>query len=170
MPSVIKIKGRVFAATRDYRSDYDRAGSAKALAPNERPDGRKCDGTPIPASSADSPYRAGIPFVDTHDDVVYRVVHRLNISEGWGTAHFWMKRWGCMYSDILGFVRLGWLDAAIEEGSSVKRFRCRDEHRVLASLQEREARRSAIAAERSAKRQAKPPVKPRSIYQKGRDR
>jgi len=132
--SVIRINGRLQAVSRDYRSEHTRAGESKSGAANKRPDGLPCDGTPIPPDSPDSGFRAGVPYEDDAEDVVYRIVARLNVAEGWGTGAFWMQRWGCYYADILAFVRKGWLDAAIEEGSSVKRFRCRDELRVRAEL------------------------------------
>lgn len=134
MPSIIRINGRLYTGSRDYRADYVRAGDSKALAANERRDGLPCDGTPIPPDSPDSPYRAGEPYFDDAEDVVYRIVSHINVAEGWGTAAFWMKRWSCYYTDLLILVRRGWLDAAIEEGSAVKRYRCRDESRVRAYL------------------------------------
>lgn len=79
----------------------------------------------------------GLPYEDPHEHVVYRVVPNLNVAEGWGTAAFWTRRWGCNYSDVLHLAQLGWLDAAIAAGTSVKRYRCRDEVRVLHWLEER---------------------------------
>lgn len=134
MPSIIRINGRLYTGSRDYRVDHVRAGEPKALAANTRRDELPCDGTPIPPDSPDSPFRAGEPYWDDAEDVVYRVVSQINVAEGWGTAAFWMKRWGCYYVDLLAFVRKGWLDAAIEEGSAVKRYRCRDEVRCRAEL------------------------------------
>jgi len=152
MPSIMRINGRTQAVSRDYRSDHVRAGESKAGAANLRRDGQPCDGTPIPADSPDSPFRAGEPYEDEAEDVVYRVVSRLNIAEGWGTAAFWVRRWSCSYVDLLSYVRMGWVDAAIEEGSSVKRFRCRDELRVRAAL-------APILAERATRREAMPAPK-----------
>ena len=146
MPSVIRINGRLCTRSPDYRAIYSRAGEAVALAANTRRDGLPCDGTPIPPESPDSAFRVGVPYKDDAEDVAYRVVTRLNVTEGWGTASFWMRRWRCHYADVLAFVRKGWLDAAIEEGSSIKRFRCRDEHRVRASLEPVLADRAARSA------------------------
>jgi len=134
MPSIIRINGRIYTGSRDYRVEHTRAGESRALAANTRRDNLPCDGTPIPFDSPDSPYRAGEPYFDETEDVVYRIVSKINIAEGWGTADFWIRRWACYYIDLLSFVRKGWLDAAIEEGSAVKRFRCRDEHRVRLAL------------------------------------
>jgi len=136
MPGVIRIGGRIYAVTRDFRSEFTRAGDARPLATNERNDNNPSDGTPIEPDSPDSPFRVGTPYHDVHEDVWYRVVARLNIAEGWGTAGFWIARWGCFYGDVLKLVRMGWLDAALEHGSAVKRFRCRDEIRVLRWMEE----------------------------------
>lgn len=130
MPSVIKLNGKMYTASRGYRPGLV-AQDGRPQANNLRKDGALCDGTPIPPGSPDSPFRDGTPYEDQREGVVYRIVHNLNISEGWGTAEFWVKRWGCLYADLLHFAQLGWLDAAISYGSAVKRFRCRDEHRVL---------------------------------------
>lgn len=153
MPSIIRINGRLYTGSRDYRVDHVRAGESRALAANTRRDELPCDGTPIPPGSPDSPYRAGEPYFDEAEDVVYRIVSRINVAEGWGTAAFWMKRWACYYVDLLSLVRKGWLDAAMEEGSAVKRFRCRDERRVLASLA------PVLKARTSATQDPKPMIK-----------
>jgi hypothetical protein len=152
MPSIIRINGRLYTGSRDYRAAHVRAGESAALAANTRRDNLPCDGTPIPADSPDSPFRAGEPYHDEAEDVVYRIVSRINVAEGWGTASFWMQRWHCYYVDLLGFVRKGWLDAAIEEGSAVKRFRCRDELRVRAEL-------DPVLHKRTEQAQAKPAPK-----------
>jgi hypothetical protein len=95
----------------------------------------RADGTPIPTYSPDSPYRAGEAHYDAADDVTYRVVSGLRVSEGWGTAAFWLARWDCSYELLLHFAKCGWIDAAISAGTSVKRFRCRDEVRCLRYLE-----------------------------------
>ncbi len=136
MAGVIKIRGQVYATSRDYRANLSVAGAAPPSAVNERSDGLPCDGTPIPPDSPDSPFRVGAPYYDEHEDIHYRVLQRINVAEGWGTAAFWLKRWGCYFPELLKLVRMGWLDAAFEAGSAVKRYRCRDEVRVLAWLEQ----------------------------------
>lgn len=156
MPSVIKINGRTYAASSDWRPGQV-AGYAPPSANNVRrgldADGRplRADGTPIPPESHESPYRDGVPFEDEHDQVVYRVVHNLNVAEGWGTANFWQKRWSCSYRDVLHLAQVGLLDAAIETGTSLKRFRCRDE--VVA--REHLAQRTLAHARRIIEREEK---------------
>jgi hypothetical protein len=89
----------------------------------------------IPADSPRSPLRVGVPYHDATDGLTYRVVRYLDPKEGWGTLDYWLHRYGVRYPTILEWVRQGFLDAAMEEGSPTKRYRCRDEARVLAWLE-----------------------------------
>lgn len=76
------------------------------------------------------------------DGLTYRVVRKLRIQEeGWATAHFWMERYGLTnfagdkgYQFIREWVHRGWLEAAMEEGSPTKRFRCLDEHLIYEQM------------------------------------
>jgi hypothetical protein len=83
--------------------------------------------------SADSPFRLGTPYHDVSEDVIYRVVREVAVDpmQGWRTATFWLTRWKMPFQDFLVVIRHGWLDAAMVEGSAAKRYRCRDELRVL---------------------------------------
>lgn len=88
----------------------------------------------IEPSSPDAPFRAGVPFDDPEDGITYRVVRAGGLPplDGWRSARFWVERWSIKWTHIRLLVEKGWLDAAIEEGSAIRLYRCRDEHRVLA--------------------------------------
>lgn len=137
MAARIVIRGRSTYATRDMR-ELERQ---QRLRRSGLPVGRK--GTPqegqlvgasaIPADSPQSPFRAGVALVCEEDNVVYRVVTKLDPRDGWATTGFWQKRWKCAHADVCKLVERGLIDAAIEHGSQVRRFRCRDERLVLKS-------------------------------------
>jgi hypothetical protein len=91
-----------------------------------------------------SPYRVGVPWYDEADGVTYRVLVRLDPMEGWAGAEFWRARWGIGYPVIYTFVNAGYVDAAMEEGTGTKRYRCRDEYALRRSA-EWAAARAAIA-------------------------
>jgi hypothetical protein len=93
--------------------------------------GRILDLSPIPPDSPDSPMRAGVAYRDPDTGMVLRIVERLRIEEGWGTSRFWCDRYCVPFSALLEWVELGLMDAAMERGSPTKRFRCRDETRIL---------------------------------------
>lgn len=80
-----------------------------------------------------APFRAGVPYVDALEQVTYRVVSRLNPSEGWAPADFFQQRWLIGRKELLQLARHGLLDAAMVEGSQVQHFRVRDEAAVLRS-------------------------------------
>lgn len=103
--------------------------------------GTKFDPSPIPAGHAESPLRAGVPYHCPEDDIVYRVVERLDPVEGWVTADFWLQRYDIGFDVLRGFVLRGWMDAAFEAASPTKRFRCRDEAPIERWLQEQRPRR-----------------------------
>lgn len=129
MPTRMKINGRVVTANRSYVERPKLTPASKAL-PRDR-EGRPVDLAPIPAQSAQSPYRAGVAVRDSEEGATYRMVKHLDPREGWATTMFWQERWNIAHADVLRLVEVGLLDAAIEEGSQVRRFRCRDEHAVL---------------------------------------
>lgn len=168
MPAVIRINGRPIAASSDWRPGQV-AGYAPPAPVNVRrgldAEGKplRADGTPIPPTSPESPYRDGVPFEDEHDGVVYRVVHNLNVAEGWGTAHFWQKRWKCNFADVLHLAQAGVLDAAIESGTSLKRYRCRDESVARTHLDQRTLAHARRIIEREVEEApAAPPVEERA--------
>lgn len=127
MSSRIVWNGRTLWASRDYRPyrpmPVGRTKTGEVVSP-----------APIPADSPDSPFRAGVPYTDPEDKITYRVVAKLDLREGWGTAAFWMARYHVTWDVLVEWVERGWLDAAMEQGSPTKRFRCRDEGRLLAYL------------------------------------
>jgi hypothetical protein len=90
--------------------------------------GAPVDIDPLPADSAWKPFAAGDAAYDVNEDVVYRVVKTLNPLEGWASSQFWQERWGVEHRDVVHLVRTGLLDAAAEEGSLYRRYRCRDEY------------------------------------------
>lgn len=122
-------RGRQIYASRDYRP------------PRSTPLDLNKDGEPInthaiPAHSPESPFRAGVPYIDPEDEfkLVYRIVQKLDLAEGWGTADFWMRRYHVEFKTLAEWVARGWMDAAIEQGSPTKRYRCRDESKLLTYL------------------------------------
>ena len=82
------------------------------------------------------PYRSGTAYYDQAEGLEYRAVRigALDPRQGWRTADFWLARWQTDWPTLVTLVQRGWLDAAIEEQSATKRFRCRDEARVIAAL------------------------------------
>ncbi len=153
MPARIVIKGRSVWGSPELRQRE----RARARQHQSLPLGRK--GTPhegqvlspagVPADSPASPYRAGIAFECPEDRVTYRIVLRLDPREGWATSDFWQERWRCRHVDVLRLVERGLLDAAMEQGSQVRRYRCRDERMCLGSpVLRNEARRRAEYRER----------------------
>lgn len=97
----------------------------------------------IPPNSPRSPYRAGTPYYDVVQDIEYRVVGSgiLDPRQGWATAAFWVKRWKISYKQLVQLVQRGMLDAAMEQSSDVRRFRCRDERSVLQLIEAKFAKR-----------------------------
>lgn len=88
----------------------------------------------IPPDSPESPFRDGHAWRCPDDQLTYRVVQSIDISAGWGTAAFWMTRYGVTFLFVREWVERGWLDAAIEQGTPTKRYRCRDERRIYEAL------------------------------------
>jgi hypothetical protein len=75
-------------------------------------------------------------YYDQAEELEYRAVRigALDPTQGWRTADFWLARWKTDWKTLRTLVQRGWVDAAIEEQSATKRFRCRDENRVIALL------------------------------------
>jgi hypothetical protein len=89
--------------------------------------------TGIPPTSPRSPFREGSAVLDRDEGIYYRCVGYLDPFLGWATTSFWQDRWYVDHRSILRYVEAGFLDAAIEKGSMVKRYRCRDEWGLLES-------------------------------------
>lgn len=121
------------------------------------------DTAPIPPDSPESPFRAGFAYHDPDDDLVYRIVMHLDIQgQGWGTAAFWMARYGVTtFSFIREWVARGWLDAAMEQHAPTKRFRCRDERQIYNALKKLHDTKNSIGpGEKSKIRHALLKLKP----------
>lgn len=123
----------------------------------------------IPPDHPSSPYREGVPVHDPEDDVVYRRVSRAAVRADptWVRLGFWTQRWGCRPADVHDFCRRGLVDAAYEDGTHAKLFRCRDERAVQAALQglreaaeERARVRREVELRRVAKAQPRAPERP----------
>lgn len=141
MPSAIVIGGRVhWANFRLKTKPVDWGGRDR--------NGARLEAAPIADTHRKAPWRAGVPIFDRQDQLEYRCVGRgvLSPLEGWATAGFWMKRWGISRMALLELARRGWIDAAAEEGSAIRRFRVRDERMVKASQYFRRARQTETDA------------------------
>jgi DNA-binding transcriptional ArsR family regulator len=88
----------------------------------------------IQPDSVDSPFRVGVGYFDSEEQVAYRVVRSgmINWTDGWATIAFWRNRWKLSVEEVFRLTRAGLLDAAMEDCSQVRRYRCRDEQKVLA--------------------------------------
>jgi hypothetical protein len=84
----------------------------------------------IPPTYPPSAYQLGVTFRDRDENVDYRVLKRLTPADGWASAQFWHRRWQCNASDFLEILRAGYMLAAIEEGSTVRRYLCLNEREL----------------------------------------
>lgn len=132
MSTRMLIRGRPVLVSKDWQEPHDSSPRNRA---GEIMDVR------VEPHSPDAPFRAGTIFHDKAEDLVYRVIRNggCSVLEGWRSAAFWIDRWKTDWATLKTLVEKGWLDAAMEEGSAVGRFRCRDEHRVLAWLKDEKA-------------------------------
>lgn len=88
----------------------------------------------------------GVPFVDHDEQVTYRVLAHLDPAQGWALADTVLGWYSIAYHELLDFVRRGFVDAAVERGSAVKRFRVLDPGRIerdVRNARDREKRREA---------------------------
>ncbi len=154
MPSRIVLQNRTVWRSDDFRPINWRRGKP------ERVTGRGAtrEVTPvdctsaIPSSDPRSPFRSGIAVRDADEDLVYRVVDNLPPTDGWASTDFWQARYRFRHEDVMSLARFGYLDAAIEAGSQVRRYRCRDELRMKASAQYKKLNSSAVHRRHNAKR------------------
>jgi hypothetical protein len=126
MPARILIRGQVAVRTGDWTRPV------AAPVPRNKA-GEVLSGQPIAPSSPESPFREGLPFYDKDEDLTYRVIAKINVSEGWGTSSFWIRRWHAPHTLLVKACQMGLLDAAIDP-EGVRRYRCRDELRTRAWL------------------------------------
>lgn len=129
MPSRIILKNKVA-----WSSGWP--AKAKALFRDTDRDG---EGNPIdyaaaiPPESATSVFRAGSVVFHPGDKINYRLLDCLPPLDGWASTDFWQDRWNVDHKAILAFAERGYLDPAMETGSQICRFRCRDEYRLKIS-------------------------------------
>lgn len=147
MSSRIVIRGGTWWGSPEFHRGRRESANAQRAVPFARRPTRDMPGEMVdlaPVNDAPTRLVAGLSFRCPEDDVVYRIVPRLDPSDGWAPTEFWQKRWDCRHSDVLSLVRRGLLDAAITEGSQVRRYRCRDEAQVKKSavLANKERRRA----------------------------
>lgn len=150
MTTRILRNGKQIFASRDFRPGRV-AAFAKPAPADTNPDG-SIGAYVIPPDAPQSPFRAGVPYFDADDNIHYRVVRALDPKEGWATAGFWMARWGCTFKELCYFVERGWLDAALEEKSPTKRYRCRDERPIIAHVAAVKARLQVPKSRSTSKR------------------
>lgn len=108
--------------------------------------------TAIAPTDSRSPFRSGVALRDSEEDLVYRVVDNLLPTDGWASVDFWQARYRLDHTAIIDLARLGFLDAAMEVGSQVRRYRCRDEPRMKASAEFKRMNSSAIHKRHNQKR------------------
>lgn len=93
-------------------------------------------GQPVVSLPQDMQLRAGKPYEDKYEDVVYRVVapDLLMPHLGWATLEFWLGKYTCTPRAWWACVRKGLVDGALECNSPVKYYRVRDDAVVRAEL------------------------------------
>lgn len=106
----------------------------------------------IAPSDPRSPFRAGTAYYDKEDEITYRVLDDVNIQDGWGTTQFWQQRWKIDHKAICKYVQCGYLDAVIVKGGQVRRYRCRDEVRLLESDEHKRAKKRLTRSRYQTKR------------------
>lgn len=132
MASRIRLHGRTYYESPGYRDIRRELDRAKKSLPRDK-EGNPVDLSSVAPASPQSPFRAGLSYLDPEEGISYRVVPKLDPREGWATSEFWQDRWRLRHSDLIKFVELGLLDAAMLESSQVRRYRCRDEAAVQRS-------------------------------------
>lgn len=131
----------------------DRQGNAIKLEGSESP------ALAMPRDRRAEPFTAGVPFACPIDRCTYRVVARLNYEEAWAPTQFWQARWRISHLGVLELARAGLLDAVIEQGSQVRRYRCRDERAVLESEPVQRAVRLRRSQHANAAKKSKAPTR-----------
>lgn len=98
-----------------------------------------------PLPSSELPPAVGEAYRD-EDGLNYRVVGVgvLRPEDGWARAEFWLKRWKLVWKQFADLVERGLLDPAMETGSMVKKYRCRDEGACLARIEVLKTRRRRL--------------------------
>lgn len=116
MASRITINGKIQWSSRDWRNPtLGRQSEALTL-----------DQVYPQPPPSDIPPRVGAPFTDPDDGVTYRVVANINPLDGWCLAEQLTKHYNIPYKVLMHWARIGLVDALMEHGSPVKRYRPRD--------------------------------------------
>lgn len=149
MASRAFVAGRVVLQSRDMRV---RVVDPRKGVPRTKRGDIADSAAAIGVNDAGSPFALGIPFTDEDDGITYRVVTRLDPMDGWASEEFWQRRWGVPHASICVFVETGHLDAAMEENTMARRYRCRDERALKESDVYRAERRRGAVARSNAKR------------------
>jgi hypothetical protein len=150
MPSKITIRGRNY-----YSRGYDSRHTNQAVRPTQRGGEPLNVTTPIAPQEVDKTLRAGIPYTCPTEKVTYRVIKNCDPRERWASSEFWQNHLKVGHRGLLRLLKLGWFDAAIEEGSQARRYRCRDERKMKESWDWRKLRddqRKAAARKMKAER------------------
>lgn len=134
MPTRIVIGGRTVAASPNYQHKPLRFIPKRDLETLADPR----------VKAEEAPYREGLPYFDAEDGIEYRSVSPTSLDprNGWRSADFWIVRWSIDWATLRRFKDMGMIDAAIERGGARKQFRCRDERKVLAWLEEKQKERT----------------------------
>jgi hypothetical protein len=137
MAARIVVRGQVYWQDHAARAQRRVLRAAVEAVPRDRT-GRQLEGEDSPAHPIQpvpkaQPFRAGWPWTDPEEAVTYRVVGHVDALAGWASSSFFQARWRVGHREILQLARAGLVDAAIAEGSQVRRYRTRDEAAVLRS-------------------------------------
>lgn len=126
MSSVLIIQGRRYSKSRPQKHD-----NPAVLLKNVH--GEPVDCSPRPPDVVDDQLRAGIPYKCKDDRVTYLVIQRCDPLQRWASTMFWQQHLRVPHTGLLRLVRAGFVDAAIEVASRVRRYRCRDERKMRKS-------------------------------------
>lgn len=149
MPTRLVVRGRTAWRSGDLRLvDWSRGVPTRGR--GEDKEVVDC-ASAISADAPDSPAR-GTHWRDRETGVAYQVLAHCAPEQGWASSEFWERRWRVDAKAILRFVERGLMDAAVEEGSDVRRYRCRSERAVLEHADMRQARKRASIAQKNDKR------------------
>ena len=81
----------------------------------------------VAPGSPKSIFTVGTPHYSTADRIWFRMLPSCPPMDGWASTDFWQHRWNADHKAVRAFAVAGYLDPAMEVGSQVARYRCRDE-------------------------------------------
>lgn len=137
MGTRIVIGGRVQWATPDHiRAEMRKRADRRiedpltddGVAPADRPENKYIpisDPRPMPAALGGT--------IKDDDGIVFRIVSKLNLQEGWCLASQLMQHYRVPYAVIIDWALKGLVDPVMEHRSPTKRFRVRDDDRCRKS-------------------------------------